>query len=48
MSANFYNMIFVKDNFLPFYRAGIPIVLEDDWVFINGLGKYRIFNKKSY
>lgn len=45
MHANFYNMIFLKDNFLPFYRAGIPISLTDTHIIINGLGKYRIFNK---
>ena len=45
MSINFYNMIFVEDNFLPFYKQGIPIELVDTYVSINGLGRHRIFRK---
>ncbi|MBE5812075.1 MAG: hypothetical protein E7314_00275 [Clostridiales bacterium] len=45
MKANFYNMIFIEDNFLPFHREGIPISLKDKYIHINGLGRYRIFHK---
>lgn len=45
MSINFYNMIFVEDNFLPFYRQGISIELVDTYISINGLGRHRIFRK---
>lgn len=45
MSANFYDMIFVEDNLLPFIRKGMPITATNDSVCINGLGKYRIFNE---
>jgi len=45
MDVNFYNMIFVEDNFLPFYRKGIPVIIKDKHVCINGLGRQRIFKK---
>lgn len=45
MSVNFYNMIFVEDNFLPFYRQGIPVDFNDKHIRINGLGRFRVFHK---
>ena len=45
MSTNFYNMIFIEDNFLPFYRPGVPIDFKDKYICLNGLGRFRVFYK---
>lgn len=45
MNANFYNMIFLEDNFLPFHRLGIPVDFNDKHICVNGLGRFRVFHK---
>jgi hypothetical protein len=43
MKPNFYYLTFLEDYLLPFIREGIPITIEEGSMFINGLGKYKLF-----
>lgn len=45
MKTNCFNMIFVDDNFIPFIRNGIPVTIKNNFVTLNGIGKYEVFRK---
>ena len=43
MSANFYTISFFEDNVIPFIRIGMQVPMTNDFLTINGLGKYKIY-----
>lgn len=45
MKANCYTISFFEDSVIPFIRTGIPVIMLNNIVTINGLGKYRVFRK---
>lgn len=45
MKANCFNMIFIDDNFIPSVSNGIPVVMTNNFVKLNGIGRYEVFRK---
>jgi len=45
MRSNCYSMTFFDDSVIPFIRTGIPVFMLNNFVTINGLGKYKVFKR---
>lgn len=45
MKCNFYYMEFIEENMLPFIREGVPLEESNGIIYLNGLGKYRVFRE---